>query len=105
MNKSCSIFFYEGWLSAAPTVINLAKSFANTNIGYQVIIYTRINPDYSLRSDLGKDITVVYLEKPSFIASICRTLKEIQFGGTATDLLDLIAFAIQILLWNLKHKG
>ncbi|MBW4605131.1 MAG: hypothetical protein KME29_37685 [Calothrix sp. FI2-JRJ7] len=103
MNKSCSIFFYEGWLSAAPTVINLATILAN--IGYQVIIYTRINRDYSLRCDLGKDITVVYLEKPSFIASISRTLKEIQLGGTASDLLDLIAFAIQILLWNLKHKG
>jgi hypothetical protein len=102
MNKSCSIFFYEGWLSAAPSVINLATIFAN--IGYKVILYTRINPDYALRSDLGKNVTVVYLEKPTFIAFISRKLKEIKLGGTTTDLLDLITFTIQILLWDLKHK-
>ncbi|BDA75519.1 hypothetical protein CAL7716_096850 [Calothrix sp. PCC 7716] len=101
MNKSCSIFFHEGWLCIAPSIINLATILAN--IGYNVIIYTRKNPDYNLTCNLGENIKVIYLEKPNFIAFLISKLKIIKLGSL-NNLVDLIAFGIQILIGNFKQK-
>ncbi|MBF2067317.1 MAG: hypothetical protein IGS39_23305 [Calothrix sp. C42_A2020_038] len=102
MNKSCSIFFYEGWLGVAPTVINLAKILAN--IGYSVIIYAGKHSDLIHPSSLDENITVVYFDKPKFVDCIKHQLWKIKLSSLH-NLVDFITFAIQILLWNFKQKN
>ncbi len=41
MDKLCSIFFYEGYLSLAPTIINLSKVLDQH--GYSVTLFTIYN--------------------------------------------------------------
>jgi hypothetical protein len=101
MDKSCSIFFYDGWLGAAPTVINLATTLAN--LGYAIIIYNGKRVDYSHPNNLNEQIKIVDIEKPKFINNLNHILFHVIKLGSITHVINLIVFGIQILFWNFKQ--
>jgi hypothetical protein len=100
MNKSCSIFFYEGWLGIAPTVINLATTLAK--IGYTVIIFARKQSDFIHPNNLDEKIIVVELQQPKIVLDLNNILFRLKLGSI-TYFISLIAFGIQAFLWNFKQ--
>ncbi len=71
MNTSCSIFFYEGYVGIAPTIINLAKSL--NGCGWSVSIYATENP-FPQPKIIGDKTTVTYYRKASDIPLITRII-------------------------------
>lgn len=72
MSKSYSIFFYEGYVSVAPTIINLAKCLNES--GHSVTIYATENPFPKLEK-IGSQTTIVYFRKAFDIPLMAKTLK------------------------------
>jgi hypothetical protein len=72
MSKSYSIFFYEGYVSVAPTIINLAKCLNES--GYSVTIYATENPFPKLEK-IGEKTTIVYFRKAFDMPLMAKTLK------------------------------
>ena len=101
MNKSCSIFFYEGWLNISPTLINLASLLAKS--GYEVIIYTR-DTGYDKPTHLSPRIEVVYLREHIEFEKLLQLFPNVKLGFLAPTLL-LVLFAFQILIYRLKHHS
>jgi glycosyltransferase involved in cell wall biosynthesis len=60
MNKSCFIFFYEGYVGVSPTVANTTKILAQN--GYLVNIYGTKNK-YPAPGDLGDEVKIFYFKK------------------------------------------
>ncbi len=60
LNSSCSIFFYEGYVGVAPTIINLAKIL--DKCGYSVTIYATKN-EYPEPGEIGKEVKTFYFGK------------------------------------------
>ncbi|KAB8317529.1 glycosyltransferase family 4 protein [Tolypothrix campylonemoides VB511288] len=104
MNKSCSIFFYEGYVDVAPTIINLAKSLSNC--GYFVTIYAKEN-ECSKPQEMGKQIEIVYFKHAyqfSLLSILIKTLNQIRLSSLVT-VIETILFLYQCLfhiLFNSK---
>jgi len=60
MQRACSIFFYDGYVSLAPTVISLSEVLEQQ--GYSVTIYATYTNTPQPKS-LGKDIKIFYFSK------------------------------------------
>jgi hypothetical protein len=101
MNKSCSIFFYEGWLSVAPTVMNLS-TLLSTN-GYKVVIYTR-DTNYPKIAHLDRNIEVVYFQKYPLVERFAKLLLKLKLGS-CIQTLQLLIYAIQILCYQCQHRS
>jgi len=71
MNKSCFIFFYEGYVGIAPTVINATKLLVGN--GYSVNIYAKENK-YAEPGEMGEKVRIFYFrehsDKLEFLSSI-----------------------------------
>lgn len=61
MERICSIFFYEGYVSLAPTIINLAKGLEKSE--YLVTIFATKNKDIPQPEKIGSGIKVLYSPK------------------------------------------
>lgn len=72
MRNSYSIFFYEGYVSVAPTIINLAKSL--NDCGASVTIYATENPFPKLEK-IGDKTSIVYFRKAFDIPLISKSIK------------------------------
>lgn len=84
MNKSCSIFFYEGYVDVAPTIINLAKSLINC--GYIVTIYATENESQKPQG-MGKEIEIIYFRKASqfpILSILIGILNQVRLGSIVT---------------------
>jgi glycosyltransferase involved in cell wall biosynthesis len=60
MNKNCSIFFYDGYVGIAPTIINFSKFFASQ--GYSVTIFATQN-NVPQPKNLGSKVEILYFKK------------------------------------------
>lgn len=60
MHKNCAIFFYDGYVGIAPTIINLATSLENQ--GYSVTIFATQN-DVPQPKSLGRKVKILYFKK------------------------------------------
>jgi len=101
MTKSCSIFFYEGWLNIAPTVINLASLLVKS--GYEVVIYTRAT-EYLRPTHLDPRIEVVYLRQHIEFEKFVELLPKLKLSFLAPTIM-LVLFALQVLIYRLKHHS
>ncbi len=103
MNKSCCIFFYEGYVGVAPTVINLAKSLSAKK--YSVTIYATEN-DYP-KIDLANDnINIIYFVKGYNIPTINNLYNLLYKKNTFTGIIpiiEIIIFILQALLYSIKN--
>jgi hypothetical protein len=93
MNNLCSIFFYEGYVCVAPTIINLAKSL--NNHGYSVKIYAT-KTQFTNVEKIGDNTTVTYFKKASDIPLISRILLIFYYKlkiKAKIPLIELIVFA------------
>ncbi len=92
MSKSCSIFFYEGYVGIAPTIINLSKSL--NDCGYLVTIYGTKNP-ISTPDKIGNNTQGIYFSQVSDAPLLSRNIQSIyKFKlGTLIPIIDLIVFA------------
>jgi hypothetical protein len=86
MKKNCSIYFYEGYIQVAPTIINLTF-FLNTQ-GYFVKIYTR-KTLVSASIDLGKNTQIIYFRQLQDVFLISKIIK-ILFKFKLLDLIELL---------------
>lgn len=103
MKRSCSLFFYEGYVGVAPTVINLSK-FLN-KAGYSVTIYATQNYHFSSPSTIGDNTTVIYFRSPDDIAFLSKTL-DILYKVKLATLIPVIEFLWFILSFSvhiIKH--
>jgi glycosyltransferase involved in cell wall biosynthesis len=97
MRKSYSLFFYEGYVGVAPTIINLAKIIYLSK--HSVTIYATKN-DYPPPGDIGKDVEIFYFHKEFKILNFLRETQGkifIKFKGLV-PLIKAIVFAFQSLL-------
>lgn len=69
MDKECSIFFYEGYVGIAPTIINVSKLLEKQ--GYFVTIYGTKN-NYPEPGELGKKIRIIYFLKGTKLYKILK---------------------------------
>lgn len=103
MNKTCCIFFYEGYVGVAPTVINLAKSLSAQK--YSVTIYATKN-DYP-KIDLANDnINIIYFLKGYNIPTINNFYNWLYQKNKFTGLIqiiEIIIFILQALLYSFKN--
>ena len=60
LDKKCSIFFYEGYVGIAPTIINLAKVLSQQSA--RVSIYGSKN-QYAEAGELGVGVETIYFTK------------------------------------------
>lgn len=102
MTRSCSIFFYEGWLSVAPTILNLSALLSKN--GYRVVIYTR-ETEYCKPTHIDPSIEVVYCKKYPKFEKFLDFLPKFKLGFLRTTfLLTLFASQISIYRWkNHRH--
>jgi len=61
MQRLCSIFFYEGYISIAPTVINLSKVL--DECGYSVTIFATRNNQLPQPENIGNGVKIRYFTK------------------------------------------
>jgi hypothetical protein len=87
------IFFYEGYLGIAPTVVNLAKTMAGD--GYEVTIYATPT-SYPDAGDLGPGIRVEYLS-PGVLPRIAHWLNRLRLPrlSTTTTAWAVVSFAVR----------
>ncbi|CAD5372636.1 conserved hypothetical protein [Rubrivivax sp. A210] len=57
--RRCNIFFFDGWIGVAPTVIGLAQMLARA--GYEVDVYSR-RTAFADTGDLGEGIRIHYVD-------------------------------------------
>jgi glycosyltransferase involved in cell wall biosynthesis len=96
MNKSCAIFFYEGYVSLAPTIINLSESMKQC--GYSVVIYGAKSL-YSEPEMTDEQVPVVYFQRASdvpIVLTLLKFLSKIKLDGLV-ETAELLAFIIQFL--------
>jgi len=72
MKKSCSIFFYEGYVGVAPTIINLSKIIEK--FGYSVTIYSTQN-EYPSPGKIGTDVKVIDFRKEFTLIELLKESK------------------------------
>ncbi|MCP2731567.1 hypothetical protein [Limnofasciculus baicalensis] len=87
MNKASSIFFYEGYVGIAPTIINLSKVLDKEN--YLTTIYGTENT-YAEPGELGQNVQIVYFKKGTRLFDI---LKKKGFK----DIVPLLEFGFYII--------
>lgn len=93
MNRSCSIFFYEGYVGIAPTIINLVKSL--DECGYSVTIYATETHFPKIES-IGMRTRIVYSKKLSilpFMPILIRIINKFKLT-TLLSLLNIIELII-----------
>lgn len=103
MKKSCSIFFYEGYVGVAPTIINLCKSLNDHE--YSVIIYATENPFPKL-DRIGNQTQIVYFRKASDIPIILKILLILEYKfklNTLMPVFELILFIIPCLVNQINN--
>jgi glycosyltransferase involved in cell wall biosynthesis len=103
MSNSYSIFFYEGHVGVAPTLINLSK-FLNEQ-GCTVTIYATENPFPKLEN-IGEQTTIIYFKKAPDIVLIAKVLKNLHKFKLATliPLIELVFFVCNYFINILKNK-
>lgn len=72
MKKLGSIFFYEGYVGVAPTIINIAKIFDKS--GYLVDIYATEN-EYPPPGKIGAEVETIYFRKVFKVVEFLKTTK------------------------------
>jgi glycosyltransferase involved in cell wall biosynthesis len=95
-NPSCSIFFYEGYVGIAPTIINLVKSL--DECGYFVTIYATKN-HFPKIEHIGNNTRIVYLNKISglpFMPIVLRIINKFNLITLLSilNILELLLFII-----------
>ena len=75
MAEQCAIFFYEGYVDTAPTIINLSKTLADT--GHSVHIYAS-NKRYASSHSVGDGIAVHYVDSIPDIPGLLRLTEPIR---------------------------
>jgi glycosyltransferase involved in cell wall biosynthesis len=103
MSNSYSIFFYEGYVSVAPTIINLAKSLNDS--GHYVTIYATENPFDKLEK-IGDKTTIIYFRKAFDIPLILKTLKILYKLKIETiiPIIEIVCFIIHYFIHIIKNK-
>lgn len=102
MKKLCSIFFYEGYVGVAPTIINLCKTLNDDD--YSVMVYATENPFPKL-DKIGSQTQIVYFSKAHAIPIILRILLIFKYKfkfNTLLPVVDLILFIIPCLIYQIN---
>lgn len=96
LDKKCSIFFYEGYVGIAPTIINLAKVLSQQSA--RVSIYGSKN-QYAEAGELGVGVETIYFTKGTrlFDLLIKKGFKDL------VPLLELGLYVLQYFVYKAKH--
>ncbi len=103
MKKLCSIFFYEGYIGVAPTIINLCKTLNDDD--YSVIVYATENP-FPKPDKISSQTQIVYFRKANAIPIILRILLILKYKfklNTLLPIFDLILFVIPCLIYQTNN--
>jgi len=97
MAKSCSIFFYEGYIDTAPTIVSLAKAL--DECAYTVNIYTTKHQT-SNSIKLSEHVKIILFTKSSEVPAISflHKLFKVKFSSLI-PVIDLIAFFVQCVMY------
>lgn len=93
MSNSYSIFFYEGYVGIAPTIINLTKALNES--GSSVTIYATKNPFPKLEK-IGDTTTIIYFPKASDIPLISRIIQVLYYKFNLRSLIPVIELLVFI---------
>lgn len=96
MATKCSIFFYDGYVDIAPTIVNLSK-FLDQH-GYVVTIFATHN-DVHQPNKIGNKGSILYFRKNFKIIHYLYDLKLIHLARA----LELLFFGIQCFIWILQN--
>jgi glycosyltransferase involved in cell wall biosynthesis len=97
--QGCSIFFYDGYVGTAPTVVNSAKVLEKR--GYVVTVFASENK-ISQPEKIGETIEVIYLPRTSRLVKLCQNLKLPQLGNLFT-ILSFNWYCL-VYLWRTKDQ-
>lgn len=103
MKQVCSIFFYEGYVGIAPTIINISKLLDKQ--GYTVNIYGTKN-NYPSPGELGEKIESIYFTKGTRFFQILekRGLKDfVPWLELGFYILPCIAHLLRNQKWGVKR--
>ena len=89
MQRGCSIFFYEGYVSLAPTIINMSKLL--DKCGYLVMIFATQHKELPQPENIGNRVKVVEFPKPSKLYLLLNR-PSLRILG---EILNLIIFCFQ----------
>lgn len=109
MSQSCSLFFYEGYVDRAPTIVNLAKSLNES--GYLVTVYATQDvwaskgEQVSDPEKIGDKTNIIYFRRASDIPLVEAMLK-VRLGSLVR-VIELLYYAWQFFAYigeNNKFK-
>lgn len=104
MSNSYSIFFYEGYVGVAPTIINLTKALNDS--GASVTIYATENPFPKLE-EIGDQTTIIYFPKAYNIPLVSKIIQIFQYKFNLKSIIPVIelgVFVFYYFIYILSHK-
>lgn len=102
MIKICSVFFYEGYISIAPTIVNLSKILDENK--YLVTIYGTYNP-YPQPGNIGDSTKTIYFKKADDIFLVSKIQKFLLKIGlnSPVEVIDLSSFVYQYFIYLCRN--
>ncbi|UAY50693.1 glycosyltransferase family protein [Ferruginibacter albus] len=77
MKRRVEIYFWEGYISVAPTIINLANSLAEK--GHPVFIYTRVIQEYAPETELNAAVKILRFDRQKYLLRLKNWLTKVPF--------------------------
>lgn len=99
MDKLCSIFFYEGYLSLAPTIINLSKVLDQH--GYSVTLFTIYNNAITQPKKIGSRVKILYFTE---LLHGLYQVNQIKQLNNLIKLLQLIIYSSQYFTYIIQDS-
>jgi hypothetical protein len=102
MSNSCSIFFYEGYVGVAPTIINLCKALNEDE--YLVTIYATNSP-FPKPEKIDNKTEIIYFSKAFDIPIILKILLILKYKfqvRSIQPIFELVFFTLPCLIHLIK---
>jgi len=102
MSNSCSIFFYEGYVGVAPTIINLCKALNEEE--YLVTIYSTNSP-FPKPEKIDNKTEIIYFSKAFDIPIVLKILLILKYKfqvRSIQPIFELVFFTLPCLIHLIK---
>lgn len=105
MRETCNIFFYDGYVSLAPTIFNMSKVLAKS--GYSVNIFaTQTSSNIPQPKQIVNGVNVVYFTKNEFYHFLSHLFSQPTLTKliSSVKILDIITFSYQGFTYSISNN-
>ncbi len=99
MQRACSIFFYDGYVSLAPTIINLSKSLENCE--YLVTIFATESSNIPQPKTIGNRVKILYF--PNKINEL-KHLDQLKKLTVLIKIVEIIIYCCQYFTYLIQNN-